>query len=215
MAKVVLTSSVPVILIVNHGILSITTAALNGFGMKYLERQFGLTAKEAGVQYGMITILGAVFGASFGGWAHRKFNLQERGTSWLILSCTIISVVSLTPLYYLGKKLNQRSHFMIINSGCETPDVIGLKIDHNNEGSLQPHPYCYNDFTKSCECPTAEIQLVQDENGNIFSSPCVAGCESISAPSNFSDCGCTMTRLMESEEDEPGEYNITFSREYY
>lgn len=188
MAKIVLTSSVPVILIVNHGILSITTAALNGFGMKYLERQFGLTAKEAGVQYGMITILGAVFGASFGGWAHRKFNLQERGTSWLILSCTIISVVSLTPLYYLG---------------CETPDVIGLKIDHNNEGSLQAFPYCYNNFTKSCECPTAEIQLVQDENGNIFSSPCVAGCESISAPSNFSDCGCTMTRLMENEEDEP------------
>ena len=109
MAKLVLTSSVPVILIVNHGILSITTAALNGFGMKYLERQLGLTAREAGVQYGMITILGAFFGAIFGGWMHRKFSLQEKGTSWLILSCTIISVISLTPLYYLGKPSHQSS----------------------------------------------------------------------------------------------------------
>ena len=52
MSKLILSCTVPLILLFNHAIASIPTSAITTYGAKYLERQIGLSAHAASAYYG-------------------------------------------------------------------------------------------------------------------------------------------------------------------
>ena len=77
--------------------------------------------------------------------------------------------------------------FPIIFVGCNNVEINGLNLNAETN-SYEVEQTCQN-----CNCPENQIQLVQDTNDVIYSSPCAAGCQIEADQSSFTDCGCLIS----------------------
>jgi hypothetical protein len=94
--------------------------------------------------------------------------LKEKGAATIILVGAVMTCVFVLPLFYLG---------------CDTPIINGLKIEDSVATVI-------TDNCAGCDCPQNEIQLAQEENGQIWATPCAAGCQDETGNSTFGNCGC-------------------------
>ena len=77
--------------------------------------------------------------------------------------------------------------FPIIFVGCNDIDINGLTLNP------ETNTYQVEQTCQSCNCPENQIQLVQDANNVLYSSPCAAGCLIEADRSNFTNCGCLLS----------------------
>ncbi|NXA84902.1 SO2B1 protein, partial [Thryothorus ludovicianus] len=158
--------------------LSAMVAGLATFMGKFLERQFSLTASLANMIIGAVNIPGAMVGIVVGGAILKRFQMSLRQCSALCILGMLLCLLTAFPLLFLG---------------CPTQRVAG--VTHWDSSGFGHHGAECN---AQCRCPEQGFNPVCGSDGVEYTSPCSAGCSSVSiaphsAPSsllNYSSCSC-------------------------
>ncbi|KAH3697069.1 solute carrier organic anion transporter family member 4C1-like [Dreissena polymorpha] len=136
--------------------MGLVTVSVATFLPKYIQSIYGVTASAAATYAGLIVIPGAALGQMFGGFVIRQWKLKVRG----ILRLTILIVV----LASLSKSCFFINCDMVLwNTGVNDSTPVSIE-------TLTP-------CNQNCHCDESVFQVVCDQNGRKFYSPCLAGCE--------------------------------------
>ena len=100
------------------------------------------------------------------------FYSSGRKTAFMLVLGTVIATACVIPT-------------MIV--GCDQVPITGLQLN-NQTDEFTVNPYSCSECTSPCLAN--EIQLVQDNDGILYSSPCAAGCITESDHSKFGNCSC-------------------------
>ncbi|NXS89491.1 SO2B1 protein, partial [Erpornis zantholeuca] len=155
--------------------LSAMVAGLATFMGKFLERQFSLTASLANMIIGAVNIPGAMVGIVAGGAILRRFQMSLRQCSALCVLGMLLCLLGALPLLFLG---------------CPTQKVAG--VTHWDSPGFGHHDLECN---AQCHCPDKGFNPVCGSDGVEYTSPCSAGCRSVSIGTNssvlnYTECGC-------------------------
>lgn len=160
---------VPLLLVICHALSSMPISALTTYGGKFLERQYGLVSHAASAYFGMVTVISGMLGTFVGGWYHRRNKMRGHKTAFILVFGTVAATLCVIPTMMIG---------------CDDIDIIGLEFN-TTTAQYQVHTEC-----DGCDCPSNELQLVQDSTGQLYASPCAAGCHTELDHSQFDDCRC-------------------------
>nr|CAD2160481.1 unnamed protein product [Meloidogyne enterolobii] len=148
---------------------------------KFLENHYGIPQYQVHIYMAFFGVLGFAFGAASGGFIMKKLRLNGRKAAIYVL---IISVIN-TALFGLKPLL-----------GCySTVNSIGRDVPSNSNN----HHIELNltrECNTECGCNSAKLYPVCDRAGNVYYSPCHAGCrhiEILDGEENkleFSECEC-------------------------
>ncbi|NXP66906.1 SO2B1 protein, partial [Chloropsis cyanopogon] len=156
--------------------LSAMVAGLATFMGKFLERQFSLTASLANMIIGAVNIPGAMVGIVVGGAILKRFQMSLRQCSALCVLGMLLCLLTAFPLLFLG---------------CPTQKVAG--VTHWDSSVSGHHDMACN---AQCRCPERGFNPVCGWDGVEYTSPCSAGCSSLtlgpdSSVLNYTGCSCT------------------------
>ncbi|NXU34208.1 SO2B1 protein, partial [Drymodes brunneopygia] len=155
--------------------ISAMVAGLATFMGKFLERQFSLTASLANMIIGAVNIPGAMVGIVVGGVILKRFQMSLRQCSALCVLGMLLCLLTALPLLFLG---------------CPTQKVAGVTYwdssgfgHHDMECNVQ------------CQCPKSGFNPICGSNGVEYTSPCSAGCSTVSIHTdgsvlNYTRCSC-------------------------
>ncbi|NXB91944.1 SO2B1 protein, partial [Vidua chalybeata] len=155
--------------------ISAMVAGLATFMGKFLERQFSLTASLANMIIGAVNIPGAMVGIVVGGAILKRFQMSLRQCSALCVLGMLLCLLLAFPLLFLG---------------CPTQKVAG--VTHWDSSGFGHHDMACN---ARCRCPERGFNPVCGSDGVEYTSPCSAGCSSVtlrpdSSVLNYSGCSC-------------------------
>ncbi|NWX63641.1 SO2B1 protein, partial [Promerops cafer] len=155
--------------------ISAMVAGLATFMGKFLERQFSLTASLANMIIGAVNIPGAMVGIVVGGAILKRFQMSLRQCSALCVLGMLLCLLTAFPLLFLG---------------CPTQRVAGVTYWHSSE--LGHHDLACN---AHCRCPERGFNPVCGSDGVEYTSPCSAGCSTVtlhtdSSVLNYTGCSC-------------------------
>ncbi|NXQ21796.1 SO2B1 protein, partial [Peucedramus taeniatus] len=139
--------------------ISAMVAGLATFMGKFLERQFSLTASLANMIIGAVNIPGAMVGIVVGGAILKRFQMSLRQCSALCVLGMLLCLITAFPLLFLG---------------CPTQKVAGV-THWDSSGFGHPAPAC----SARCRCPESGFNPVCGSDGVEHTSPCSAGCSSV------------------------------------
>uniref|UniRef100_A0A914BVZ3 Solute carrier organic anion transporter family member n=1 Tax=Acrobeloides nanus TaxID=290746 RepID=A0A914BVZ3_9BILA len=151
---------------------------------KYLENHYGIPQYKVQLYMAAFGTFGFALGTVTGGFITKKFKLNGRKVALFVV---IVSMLNIST--FVGKAF----------LGCESiVNTIGL------EGV----PTNFN-YTRSCNfecgCDDAKLFPVCDPSGQIYYSPCHAGCRHVSVidlsshKMEFSDCDCAPGKIVKKE----------------
>ncbi|XP_021399696.1 solute carrier organic anion transporter family member 2B1 isoform X1 [Lonchura striata] len=157
--------------------ISAMVAGLATFMGKFLERQFSLTASLANMIIGAVNIPGAMVGIVVGGAILKRFQMSLRQCSALCVLGMLLCLLMAFPLLFLG---------------CPTQKVAGVTHWDRPSSGFGHHDLACN---ARCRCPKWGFNPVCGSDGVEYTSPCSAGCSSItlhpdSSILNYSGCSC-------------------------
>ncbi|XP_068036517.1 solute carrier organic anion transporter family member 2B1 [Anomalospiza imberbis] len=155
--------------------ISAMVAGLATFMGKFLERQFSLTASLANMIIGAVNIPGAMVGIVVGGAILKRFQMSLRQCGALCVLGMLLCLLVAFPLLFLG---------------CPTQKVAG--VTHWDSSGFGHHDMACN---AQCRCPERGFNPVCGSDGVEYTSPCSAGCSSVtlrpdSSVLNYSGCSC-------------------------
>uniref|UniRef100_A0A7E4ZU18 Solute carrier organic anion transporter family member n=1 Tax=Panagrellus redivivus TaxID=6233 RepID=A0A7E4ZU18_PANRE len=122
---------------------------------KYLEVQFGFPQYKIQKYMGIIGITGFALGVSIGTIVMRVFKLEgRRAAGWVALCSGLAALLS----------------FINASTGCEsTLTTLGLDLEAKTSLTAS--------CLKNCACERMPMFPVCDQSGEVFYSPCHAGCK--------------------------------------
>ncbi|XP_057558578.1 solute carrier organic anion transporter family member 1B3 [Hippopotamus amphibius kiboko] len=146
---------------------------------KYIEQQYGRSASETSILFGIITIPTFATGMFTGGYIVKRFKFSLVGIAKFSLCTHMLS--------FLFHLLN----FALI---CENKSVAGLTLTYDGNHPVASHinvplSYCNSD----CNCDQSQWEPLCGDNGITYISPCLAGCTSSSGSKKsivFHNCSC-------------------------
>ncbi|CAH1772289.1 unnamed protein product [Owenia fusiformis] len=157
---------------------SLTEAVLisgfSAFGPKYLENQFHLNGGFAGMLFGIIAVPGGAGGTIFGGYIIKRFNMTCTQMVKLQFLLAVLSMC-MAPLFF---------------AKCDELPFVGVNRPYNNSVLRKEN------FTEvcntGCECSNMRQEPICGRDGNMYFSPCYAGCLDMdnSNPKRFFNCSC-------------------------
>ncbi|NWR43251.1 SO2B1 protein, partial [Regulus satrapa] len=155
--------------------ISAMVAGLATFMGKFLERQFSLTASLANMIIGAVNIPGAMVGIVVGGAILKRFQMSLRQCSALCVLGMLLCLLTALPLLFLG---------------CPTQKVAGVT---HWDSSAFGHPA--EGCSAQCRCPEQGFNPICGSDGVEYTSPCSAGCSSVSTRPdssvlNYTRCSC-------------------------
>ena len=156
----------PVYLFVSMGIGvdGFILGGLTAFLPKYIEEQFQQSAAFSAQIVGLLVVPAGVSAALLGGWIMKRLRLAVgRG---LLFICSIGFVNIFCLLMFLFH--------------CPTLPYVGLPTQ------ASPELAC----SAACLCPPGTFDPVCGSDGQLYLSPCLAGCRELDTPGNFSHCSC-------------------------
>ncbi|NWT96663.1 SO2B1 protein, partial [Urocynchramus pylzowi] len=156
--------------------ISAMVAGLATFMGKFLERQFSLTASLANMIIGAVNIPGAMVGIVVGGAILKRFQMSLRQCSALCVLGMLLCLLTAFPLLFLG---------------CPTQKVAGVTHWDSSGFGLRATATC----NARCRCPGRGFNPVCGSDGVEHTSPCSAGCTSVtlrpdSSVLNYTGCSC-------------------------
>uniref|UniRef100_A0A914CLE7 Solute carrier organic anion transporter family member n=1 Tax=Acrobeloides nanus TaxID=290746 RepID=A0A914CLE7_9BILA len=151
---------------------------------KYLENHYGIPQYRVQLYMAAFGVFGFALGTITGGLITRKFKLNGRKVALFVL---IVSTIN--TLMYLSKC------FLGCHSIVNSVGLDGASTNFN--------------YTRSCNmdcgCQGAQLFPVCDPSGNVYYSPCHAGCRHVSVLDlgsynlEFSDCDCVPGKIVKKE----------------
>ncbi|NWI37298.1 SO2B1 protein, partial [Picathartes gymnocephalus] len=173
--------------------ISAMVAGLATFMGKFLERQFSLTASLANMIIGAVNIPGAMVGIVVGGAILKRFQMSLRQCSALCVLGMLLCLLTALPLLFLG---------------CPTQKVAGVTYwdryhssgpgtgsGGHSQGGHVPDTGTFLGCNTHCQCPEKVFNPICGSDGVEYTSPCSAGCRSVSIPTdssvlNYTRCSC-------------------------
>jgi len=164
-----------------HGTENFAVTCFATFLPQIIEAQFGLSAAQTSILFGLVLVVGATSGILIGGWYVSWRKLDGVQTAKF---CMVVALISIP----FG--------FSFLLMGCERPQVTNLsenQVRHvsslSQNGTLDA--LLTETCNRGCACNQEQADLVCI-NGQTFYNMCYAGC-SLENPSNGS------TSIMEME----------------
>jgi len=145
-----------------------TTAALMGYGMKFMQETFSISASIAGLCGGLCALgglIGCLIPIPFG-----TFRLPSYKLLFICFLTSVSCLVVYLPSLY--------------RFPCENQHIFGVFDEHGNplDNSML---YSCSSFCKSCSTYNFE-PVCNEESITIYFSPCHAGCQD----ANLTECFC-------------------------
>ncbi|NXL78573.1 SO2B1 protein, partial [Leptocoma aspasia] len=155
--------------------ISAMVAGLATFMGKFLERQFSLTASLANMIIGAVNVPGAMVGIVVGGAILKRFQMSLRQCSALCVLGMLLCLLTAFPLLFLG---------------CPTQKVAG--VTYWDSSGFGHHD---TECNAQCRCPERGFNPICGCDGVEYTSPCSAGCSTVSllpdsSILNYTGCSC-------------------------
>nr|CAB3266360.1 solute carrier organic anion transporter family member 4A1-like [Phallusia mammillata] len=147
-------------------------SGFSAFTPKFLESMYGLTATEASVYLGAVTISSGALGMILGGVIVSKANLDIRGIQRFCLLNTIIALAC--GFIFFLRCPNQKF------AGATVPYLNTTTLSSDNFTASCNHP---------CSCSTDEYNPVCGSDDITYFSTCFAGCHDY-VNGTFVNCSC-------------------------
>ncbi|XP_046509050.1 solute carrier organic anion transporter family member 1B3 [Equus quagga] len=149
------------------------------YAFKYVEQQYGQSASETNMLFGMIAIPTISIGMFTGGYITKKFKFTLLGFAKFSFATSLVSF---------------SFHLLNFALVCESKPVAGLTLTYDGNNPVASHinvplSYCNSD----CNCDKNQWEPVCGDNGITYVSPCLAGCNSSSGNKKsivFYNCSC-------------------------
>ncbi|XP_058414660.1 solute carrier organic anion transporter family member 1B3-like [Diceros bicornis minor] len=149
------------------------------YAFKYVEQQYGQSASETNILFGMVAVPTVAIGMFTGGYIIKKFKFTLLGFAKFSFFTNFVAFT-----------------FHLLNYAlvCESKSVAGLTLTYDGISPVASHinvplSYCNSD----CNCDQNQWEPVCGDNGITYISPCLAGCKSSSGnkkPIVFYNCSC-------------------------
>jgi len=156
-----------------HGTENFAVTCFSIFLPQIIEAQFGITAAQTSILFGLVLVLGATSGILLGGWYVSWRKLDGVQTARFCMIAALLAI----PF-----------GFSFLLMGCERPQVANLSQDQLKDlSSLSQNGTLNALLTETCNqgclCNEAQADLVCI-NGQTFYNMCYAGCSLGENPSN-------------------------------
>lgn len=153
--------------------MGLVTIAMATFLPKYIQNIYGTTASAAATYAGLIVIPGAALGQMFGGFVIKRWRLKVQSILKFLIAVVTLAMMS-------------KASFFI---NC---DIV---VWNTNVTDNKPvTSVTYADCSKNCHCDESVYQVVCDNEGKKYYSPCLAGCNSELSGKTYADCQCVSSR---------------------
>ncbi|XP_076860863.1 solute carrier organic anion transporter family, member 1D1 [Brachyhypopomus gauderio] len=164
---------------------------VNGFiGMitfkpKYMEQIYGQPASKAIFLIGTMNLPAVALGIIMGGFVMKRFKLNVIGAVKICIGSSFFSFILLLTQYFLS---------------CENSDVAGLTVSYQGVRQVSyEQQSLLSQCNSVCSCSLRHWDPVCSSNGLTYSSPCLAGCQSVTGAGKemvFHNCTCVGEALM-------------------
>ncbi|KAE9554160.1 hypothetical protein FO519_002640 [Halicephalobus sp. NKZ332] len=161
--------------------------ALKGYMIflpKYLENHYGLPQYKVQQYMAMFGVFGFACGTLTGGFLTRKFKLNGRRVTFFVLVVSVLNVVVFFSKSFFG-----------CHSIVNTIGQNGVATNFNYTTTCN----------SPCGCESVSLFPVCDSTGQVFYSPCHAGCRHVKVEDlasyqlEFSDCECAANGIVTKE----------------
>ncbi|XP_072166038.1 solute carrier organic anion transporter family member 3A1-like [Diadema setosum] len=145
---------------------------------RYLLTQYEITPAMVSILLGAVTSPGALLGNLIGGLVVKKFRLDTKGVTRLVVIIAFVNVIVVSFFF---------------TASCPTRPIAGVTVPYPDGSSSMigssEEPACLSD----CGCTDGVYIPVCGSDGLTYISPCHAGCATVnegSAPNTYSQCRC-------------------------
>ncbi|XP_021044798.1 solute carrier organic anion transporter family member 6A1-like, partial [Mus pahari] len=159
----------------------------------YLQTQFVMTPKSAGMLTGVFILPGCIIGRFFGGYIVDKLQMNIKTKLKFIITVSLVSIM----LFLL-----------LISVACETAKFSGINDDYDGLGMIGSLTAPCNE---NCGCTSAYNAVCGRDDKQYF-SPCFAGCSAskhLRKEKAYYNCSCIKEGL--TSPDDEGQYIDAFS----
>ncbi|KAJ8308250.1 hypothetical protein KUTeg_013124 [Tegillarca granosa] len=170
-------------------------SGVGAFSFKYLIEQFSMNFDDAGTLIGALILTGSL-GMILGGVLIRIFHLELLGMTRLNVMCTLVS--ALLGISFLA--------------GCPEVPLVGLEVPLNNKRTVAASTvvddrssdlFITTGYIDTCQgvcqsqCTSIGFSPVCGKDGNVYYSPCHAGCTSNQGGpfGTYGNCSCIASSL--------------------
>ncbi|VDP10597.1 unnamed protein product [Soboliphyme baturini] len=134
---------------------------LNGFTTfipKIIQNSFSMSASSSSMITGLIIVPFAVVGSVLGGYLVSRLNLKCRGIILVAAACHFVSTVFIAALLV----------------SCPEQRLVGVDIPYENNFTVADG--LLSSCNRDCHCDSVFNPVCDKNSGNIYFSPCYAGC---------------------------------------
>uniref|UniRef100_A0A8C6N1I8 Kazal-like domain-containing protein n=1 Tax=Mus spicilegus TaxID=10103 RepID=A0A8C6N1I8_MUSSI len=168
---------------------SMTFKASSHYLPLYLQTQFVMTPRSAGMLTGMFILPGCIIGRFVGGYIVDKLQMNIKNKLKFIITVSVVSIM----LFLL-----------LISVECETAKFSGINEDYDGLGMIGSLTAPCNE---KCGCTTSAYNSVCGRDDIQYFSPCFAGCHAskhLRKEKVFYNCSCIKEGL--TSPDDEGQY---------